>query len=195
MSSTTKIKLVTNPIDGQMEQDMCKINSYIDRLFKDAAPWRGELCENPVTGGYWLPGADPISRQKKMAGRALLAQEWFAVYGPHNAPPLPLSDSELEDLKYTDPLSYIVSCFAYSLRAHNWDFSSHPSFEDFARGVLAAGYAPDFVKEDEALRKRYPPCPLCGLNPGNCWEPPKLHTKRYRATASLGLVESKLRSP
>ena len=149
---------------------MDTIRMHVDRLFKDAAPLRGQLCENPVTGGYWLPGDDSISRQKRMACDALLAREWFAIYGPHDAPPLPLSDAELEDLKYTDPFSHIVSCFAYSLRAHNWDFNSHPSFENFARGCMASEHAPDLVKKDEALRKRYRPRTLHGLGPGLCWQ-------------------------
>jgi hypothetical protein len=101
---------------------------------------------------------------------ALLAREWFVVYGPRDAQPLPLSGGEIEDLKYTDPFSHIVSCFGYSLRAHDWDFNTHPSFEDFARGVMASKDAPDFVKKDKALRKRYKPRPLRGLSPGLCWE-------------------------
>lgn len=149
---------------------MDTIRMHVDRLFKDAAPWRGELCENPVTGGYWLPGDDSISRQKRMACDALFAREWFAVYGPHDAPPLPLSDAEIEDLKYTDPFRHILSCFAYSLRAHKWNFNSHPSFEDFARGCMASEHAPDLVKKDEALHKRHPPRILHGLGPGLCWQ-------------------------
>jgi hypothetical protein len=50
---------------------MDTIRMHVDRLFKDAAPLREQLCENPVTGGYWLPGDDPISRQKREACRAL----------------------------------------------------------------------------------------------------------------------------
>jgi hypothetical protein len=149
---------------------MDSIKTHVDRLFKDAAPRRGQLCENPVTGGSWLVGSDPIAPQKRMACDALLTREWFANCGPNDAPPLPLSDAEMEDLKYTDPLSHIVSCFAYSLRLHNWDFKSHPSFENFARGCMASEHAPDLVKKDEALRKRYPPRPLRGLGSGLCWE-------------------------
>lgn len=146
------------------------IRSQVNRVFAEAAPLRGELCENPVTGGYWLPGADSITPQKRMACRALSAREWFSVHSPDDAPMLPLSDTELEELKYTDPLSHIVSCFAYSLRARDWDFNSHPSFEDFTRGALASDHAPDFVREDEELRKRYPPRHLRGLGPGLCWD-------------------------
>jgi hypothetical protein len=161
----------------QMGDDMSMIKSHVDRLFKDAASRRGHVCENPVTGGHWLHGDDPIAPQKRTAARALLAREYFAIYGPHDAPPLPLSDAELEDLKYTDPFSHIVEGFAYSLRAHDWDFNSHPSFEDFACGCMASEHAPDFVKNDEALRKRYPPRTLHGLGPGLCWEPPKQHAR------------------
>lgn len=178
MTDAIETKLVTNPFDApQTEVDMSIIKSHVDRLFKDAAPRRGQVCKNPVTGGHWLHGDDPIAPQKRTAARALLAREWFAIYGPHDAPPLPLSDAELEDLKYTDPFSHIVECFAYSLRAHDWDFNSHPSFEDFACGVMASEHAPDLIKKADALRKRYPPRPLRYLNPGNCWEPPEQHAR------------------
>ena len=184
MTDATETKLVTNPFGApQTEVEMSIIKSHVDRLFKDAAPWRGELCENPVTGGYWLPGDDSISRQKRLACRALFAGEWFAIYGPHDASPLPLTDAELDELKYTDAFSHIVSCFAYSLRAHKWDFNSHPSFADFACGCTASGHAPDLIKKAEALRKRYPPRPLRGLGPGLCWQPPEQHAQimaRYR---------------
>src|SRR5207244_1486647 len=116
-----------------------------------------------------------------------------------DAQPLPLSSEEIEDRKYAwhlkdrAPLSYIVSCFAYSLRSHvlfRGDENSHPSFEDFAAGVLASESSPDFVREDEALRKRYPPRRLRDLNAGNCWEPPELPK---RTMASHGRNRARVR--
>ncbi len=158
------------------------VASHVDRLFSDSAPLRGRLGVNPIIGGYYV-GGENLRTQKRMVCLALRARKWFAVYGPQDAQPLPLSDAEIEDRKYapgsTQPsLSYIVSCFGYSLRANDWDFNSHPSFDDFARGVMASERSPDFVKNDEALRKRYPPCPLSHLNAGNCWDPPQRSRKR-----------------
>ena len=72
----------------------------------------------------------------------------------------------MADLKYTSPLNYIISRFAHSLLANAWDFDNHPSFEEYARGVMASEHAPDFVKKDRLLRKRYPPLHLPGLGPG-----------------------------
>jgi len=124
----------------------------------------------------------PRAIQRKISRRALFAREWFSFYGPHDAQPLPLSNEEIANRKRGSdsknaPLSYITSCFAHSLRSHKYDVNSHPSFEDFARGVLAAGYAPAFVREDEALCKRYPPRPLRGLNRGNGREPLEQHAQ------------------
>jgi hypothetical protein len=159
----------------------------VERLFKANSPVAGQRCQNPVTGGWYMGKLDPIAPQKRDARRALLAREWFKVCGPEDAQPLPLSSEEIEDMKYAwdskhPALSYIKSRFAFSLQAHGYDFNSHPSFEDFACGVTASEHAPDHVKKDEELRKRYPPRPLLGLNAGNCWEPPKHDKPGYRRT-------------
>jgi hypothetical protein len=176
----------------KMVDALNKIPLQVDCLFKDAPPLRGQLCQNPVTGGFYVGFEDPIAPQKRMACRALLAREWFASYGPQDAQPLPITDEEIEDRKYAwcgdwRSLDHIVSCFAYSLRANDYDLNWHPSFADFACGVIASEHAPDFVKKDEVLRKRYPPCPLPGLNRWNCWHPPEQHTRtmtRYRRSVA-----------
>jgi hypothetical protein len=142
----------------------------VDQLFENVAPQRGgQLCTNPVLGGDWLVGVDPISEQKKQAHRALLAREWFAVYGPTDAPPLPLSGIAQEALRYRDPLGHLVAEFARSLEANKWDFQGHPTFDDFACGALASGYSPDFTRKNAQLREKYPPRRLCGLGPGQIW--------------------------
>jgi hypothetical protein len=68
-----------------------------------------------------------------------------------------------------DPaLSHIIYRYVNSLGSQNWDYKRHPSFEAFARGVMAVKdgpLVPDFVAEDEALCRRYPPCALPGLTP------------------------------
>ena len=161
------------------------VKDRVDRLVEDLFaknPGRyGQQCENPVTGGRYVGGLDPIEPQKRMARDALLAQEMFAVLGPKDMQPLPISDEEIEDLKYAwdskqPALSFILACFGSSVRANDFDLTSHPDFEDFARGIMASEYAPDFVKNDEVLLKLYPPCPLPGLGPGLVWEPSELHS-------------------
>ena len=68
-----------------------EIRREVDRLFAAEAPARfDELCINPVTGGRWVRGYDPIEDQKEEAYRALSARAWFAQVGPKDAPPLPL---------------------------------------------------------------------------------------------------------
>src|SRR5262249_59337690 len=63
--------------------------SQVDLMFREADDRMYETRTNPVTGGRWVRGLDPIKRQKQDAYRALKAREWFAVTAPHDAPPLP----------------------------------------------------------------------------------------------------------
>jgi hypothetical protein len=57
------------------------------------------------------------------------------------------------------------------LEALGYDLDAHPTFEEYARGVLASTYAPDFITEDEQLKERFPPRHLAGLGSGLYWEP------------------------
>lgn len=152
---------------------MSILQTHLDQLFAAPSAPRGHLCTLPVLGGDWLVG-DPIAKQKKQARLALLAREWFAVYGPPDAPPLPLSGIEQEALRYHDPLGHLVAEFARSLEANDWDFQAHPSFEDFARGALASEYSPDFTRKNAILLDRYPPRALRGLGPGQIWRGDKV---------------------
>ena len=63
------------------------IEGSVDRLFSEIHAKRGECCTNPVTGGGFVWGLDPIATQKKEATAALRAKEWFAVNSPGDAPP------------------------------------------------------------------------------------------------------------
>jgi hypothetical protein len=72
---------------------MSLIKDKVDALFRQVLLQPNGLCENPVTRGSFMKGEsgeDSIAYQKRAAEEALLAQEWFAVYGPPNAPLLPL---------------------------------------------------------------------------------------------------------
>ena len=66
------------------------IGRDVERLFGEISATRGDLCTNPVTGGEFVYGFDPIRLQKKMAYHALRAREDFARNGPADAPRLPL---------------------------------------------------------------------------------------------------------
>jgi hypothetical protein len=158
-----------------------KVAIYVDRLFREKPPLHGQYCINPVTGGSYMGGLDPIEPEKEMARRALSAPLWFAKCGPNDAQPLPLTGTKIADMKYRGPLSHIISCFAYSLRSLDWDTGRHPNFNDFARGVLASKHAPEFVLKDKALQRQYPPCHLPGLGPWLVWEPAEQHAGTMEA--------------
>ena len=116
------------------------------------------------------------TQRKRLGRRALLARERFARTGPTDAPPLPLSYDEREDLK-VGGLSTLVALYARSWEGRDYD-KEHPEFFDYACGVMASehmGYPG--IKEDEQLKKRFPPRHLNGLGPGLYWEPPELHAK------------------
>jgi hypothetical protein len=129
-----------------------------------------KICENPVTGSRWVSGVDPVEPQMQAAWRALLARQWFAMTGPPGAPPLPLSYNEREALKVGGP-THLVAWFAGSLECRKYNYKNHPSFEEFACGVMASPYAPHFITQDQQLLKHYPPRALSGLGPGLVWQP------------------------
>jgi hypothetical protein len=66
---------------------------------------------------------------------------------------------------------YWVALFARSLATLDYDFKSHPSFDEYARGVMASPNAPEFIKKDPDLRRRFSPGPLRGLGSGLIWRP------------------------
>ena len=57
------------------------IEREVERLFGVISAKRGDLCTNPVTGGEFVYGFDPIHVQKKMAYHALRVREDFASFG------------------------------------------------------------------------------------------------------------------
>ena len=133
------------------------------------------MVSRPVIGGGFVWGIDPIAAQKKAAVTALRAHEWFAVNGPSDAPPLPLSHEDVEDYRG-----------AGGLEGHRWvlrpvalypdyDTQMHPSFDDFARGLMAMAVDRGLrdLEKDENLKRRFPPRPLAGMTSGAYWAPAK----------------------
>jgi hypothetical protein len=151
------------------------IEELVDRRFGEIVVKRGECCDNPVTGGGFVWGIDPIATQKKDAVAALRAREQFAVNGPPDAPPLPLSHADVEDYRNARGLTGVVGFYARSLSRQDYDVRKHPSFEDFARGLMAMAMENGLwgLEKDAQLRMRFPPRPLAGMTPGAYWAPPK----------------------
>lgn len=157
-----------------------KVRTQVDRMFDQIDGRGGETVRNPVTGSRWVKGLDSAEAQREAAYRALMAQRWFASVAPEDAPFLPLSDEECNRLK-AGGISAIVAWFAQSLTRLDYDFESHPSFDDYARGVMASPLAPDYIKNDQHLRSRYPARALAGLGSGLVWRA----TAHHRPAAAV----------
>ena len=163
------------------------ITRLVDELFSTHR--YGQNCQNPVTGGGYVHGVDPIKPQKEKARRGLLAREWFAIYGPADAQPLPFWCDEVR----LGLLAYIVRLYARSLEDRDYDINKHPPFADYVSGVLweaeridgIIGKIPtsSYPAELAELKKRFPPKELVGMGPGFSWLPPKVFAEimlRYR---------------
>ena len=110
--------------------------------------------------------------QSPRGPRAKCAREWFAKNGPPDLQPLPLGYAERERLK-AGGAAHIVAWYARSLANLKYHFGEHPSFDTYARGVMASEFAPEFIKNNPDLLKRFPPRHLDGLGPGLEWYRPK----------------------
>jgi hypothetical protein len=155
-----------------MSQTEYLVRQIVDRRFEESAARHGQICRCPIIDGTYVSGFDPIDVMKELAVRALLAREWFAWNRPPDAPTLPLCYSEREALK-VGGLRHIVAWYARSLEGRGYNVEEHPSFYDYACGVMVSEQTLDFVKNDPELRKQFPPRPLKGLGPGLCWHPPE----------------------
>jgi hypothetical protein len=168
------------------------LEEMVDQLFSEIKAKRGESRDNPVTGGDFVWGIDPITAQKKEAIAALSAREWFAANSPPDAPPLPLSDQDVDDYRNARGLAGIVGFFARSLSRQGYgrqryDISKHPSFDDFARGLMAMAVDSGGLwglENDARLKTRFPPRPLAGMTPGAYWAPPREYAELQRRGAA-----------
>ena len=149
-----------------------KVSHRVEELFDNAFDRHAEVRENPVTGGTFIAGLDPIRPQMAKAQAALDACVWFATHKPDDAPELPLRQVDRESLK-VEGLPYIVSLFARSLADRDYRTEGHPKFDEYARGVMASDMTPEFIRKDPQLVRRYPPVPLRGMGPGLKWRDPK----------------------
>jgi len=143
------------------------IEQHVEQLF-DALRETGKICDNPVTGGRFIVGLDSMSEQKRHAVNALKARAWSGV------PDLPLTHYDRELKKRKGGVDYIKSLFARSLAYRDYRTEGHPTFDEYARGVMASDMIPEWlreewIREDEELLDRYPPTPLKGMGGGLIW--------------------------
>jgi hypothetical protein len=124
-----------------------------------------------------VSGVDLAISEKGLWPQAQAAREWFAIHGPADAPPLPLTYAEREDLK-RGGVTHLIAWYARSLADQDYDVKKHPSFFDYACGVMASQHAPWFIKKDQALHRRFPARSLPGLTPNLDWEPVKKKRRR-----------------
>ena len=149
------------------------IKSEVDRLFAERNATRGECWINPITAGGFVKGLDPIAEQKDDAVVALLAQEWFEVNGPPDAPLLPLNVHDRDRFRGSGGLTALVGFYARSLYRQRYDVCRHPPFCEFACGLMALAKERGLwqLEEDETLIRRFPPRPLMGMTPSAYWDP------------------------
>jgi hypothetical protein len=150
------------------------IEKEADRLFGENDAGQGESCDNPLTGGWFIRSLSSVADQKADAILELLIREWFAVFGPADAPPFPLSH-EIDRYRDARGLKGVIGFYARSLAGQGYDVRKHPSFDDFARGLMALAVEHGLwnLEKDDALIKRFPPLPLPGMTPSAYWEPPE----------------------
>jgi hypothetical protein len=139
----------------------------VDKLFRQLHGRRGEICTNPVTGGRFvlgMRGEDSIAAQKRDACRALVAREWHAEHSP-TAPPLLVNVWDIDSAMSGGGISHLLAYFSQSVEGTDWYTAGHPTFEVYARGVLASPECPPILREDQYLVSRFPPRPIYGLAP------------------------------
>jgi hypothetical protein len=153
------------------------IKKKVDRLFSKmkAKFKRGDYCENPVTDDSFIWEIDPIAEQEKWAILVLLAREYLAAHAPPDAPPLPLNQWDVDRYRGARGLKGVVGFYARSLDRQDYDFRKHPSFDDFARGLMDFAIKNGLwdLEKDKTLIKRFPPRPLKGMTRSAFWAPPK----------------------
>jgi hypothetical protein len=137
-------------------------NSSDDLQFNPVAGWAD------FTGGY-----DSLELCIGPAIRAVLARRWHAVNGPQDPDlqPLPLGCIEMEDAKLQGCAGRMLAWYSRSLAHSDYDIQQHPSFYEYACGILALELGGSVLLEQ--LEHRFPPRLLPGLDKSTGdWDPP-----------------------
>jgi hypothetical protein len=73
-----------------------------------------------------------------------------------------------------------IGFYARSLSFRDWRVHNHPSFQDFARGLMVFPDIRMRAGQDPLVAKRYPPRALIGMHDGAFWEPPLANRQSTR---------------
>jgi len=152
-----------------------KVNELFDEAEERAKPELARGKTNvvaPVTGDIydsWY--SERCEEAKRKACAALAARARFKKDHP-TWPELPVSEDELRQLQRglsqrgwwrTEAAPQIIFLmFALSLRYHLWP-AEHPGFRDFARSVLADERTKHTIRNNDELKKEFPPAPIVEL--------------------------------
>jgi hypothetical protein len=159
-------------IPPEYQEDIMTYQEQATHLLEEADDRRSEIRRNPVTGGHFHRSLDPLAPQIRIASKALEARDWFASQRPPDATELPLTSDERERIK-VEGVGYIVALLARPLAMRDYEIKGHPRFPEYARGVMASPFTPDFIRNNPQLLREYPPTPLPGLGGGLIWGKPK----------------------
>lgn len=151
------------------------ITQEVRDLFSELIYSRGAVLTNPVTGGRFVCGEDPIDKQMVKAQCALWARQAFARVAPPDAPMLPVSYEEREGLKRDMnrcELNYMVALYARSLEAMDYDLEAHPDWDTYASGAIAHPHLGPMLRNfSPGIEGRFSLKPLPGLNASGYYEP------------------------
>ena len=151
------------------QEEVERATACVARVYENGPD---DIEDNPVAG--WADFAECSSPGEliEAAIRAVLARRWYGVNGPQDPDlqPLPLGWSERYDVPKCGA-SHILDWFARSLAQFRYDIVRHPSFYDYACGILAQQREGSQLREE--LKHRFPPRLLPGLNESTGdWGPP-----------------------
>ena len=164
------------------ERNETLIRREVECAFANISGKPGDICMNPITGE---PFDRPwIEHEKQVAYRRLLVREYFALNGPSDAPTMPIDEWERDRAKHLNgPLGFITAHFMWSMESQD-DLRVHPSFADFAAGMLwlhenvggPCELLPGTPEQFSQMKERYPPRRLEGLNHFR-WHSPKRQSR------------------
>jgi hypothetical protein len=160
-------------MDDDFTQFRAKLERHVADMFetlRQAANAAGEeFARTPYTEELFSVRCEALFPHLEVTVcRALIAAEAFRQDAPPWAPELPVSSADWE--KMIGGRSNKIALIGYygrSWACANW--GRHPSFRDFACGLMACEHTPARIRTDPALLKEFPPRELAGLDRSLCW--------------------------
>jgi hypothetical protein len=169
-----------------------EFESSIESLFRNARkiPDTG-MAEIPIIGGRFLTWVDHTHLLPNVC-RALCCRERFRQDEP-NWPILPLHRDDIAAAMDDDcPRYMLLGHYSDSLAMADWSYDTHPTFNRFARGLMAYKYAPPELRTNHHLQREFPPHPLAGLTDRELyWRSPEQITKDRHHNAWVNEMDAR----